>query len=243
MGMDLVYIFAPKSVADVIRTYSPNLIVRSGVEDNICWKDVPAIKELVKKVDAVVIGPGLGTDPETEKAFPHIITALKEKNKPTVIDAEAIRLSKSLKKEFVGLIAIITPHANEFKELTGKKLPDQNLFQKRILSLEKIASEWGNNFLVKGQYDYISNGETTRINKTGVPEMAVGGTGDILTGILVSLLALRIEPFTAACCAAFLNGKLGEFYQNYHKRTIKNGTPLKSSDLLEFIPQVLKEHT
>ena len=71
--------------------------------------------------------------------------------------------------------------------------------------------------------------------------MAVGGTGDILTGILASLLALRIDTFDAACCAAFINGKLGELYQIYHKGTIKNGTPLKSSDLLKFIPEVLKK--
>lgn len=243
MGIDLVYIFAPKSVADVIRTYSPNLIVRSGVEDNLCWKDVPKIKELLGKVDAVVLGPGLGTDSETEKAFPYIISLLKEKNKPTVIDADAIRLCKLLKAELKELKVVITPHKNEYQELTGKKLPDQKLIQKRIKSLEKTASDWGTTFLVKGRYDYISNGNISRINKTGVPEMAVGGTGDILTGIVASLLSLRVGPFDAACCAAFLNGKLGEFYQNYHKGTIKKGTPLKSSDLLEFIPIVLREYT
>ena len=64
MGIDLVYVFAPKSVADVIRTYSPNLIVRSGKQDNICEKDLPEIQDLIEKVDAVVIGPGLGTDPD-----------------------------------------------------------------------------------------------------------------------------------------------------------------------------------
>ena len=103
--------------------------------------------------------------------------------------------------------------------------------------------DWGLIFLIKGRYDYITDGQNTRINKTGVPEMAVGGTGDILTGVLVSLLSLKISLFDAACCAAYINGKLGEIYQIYQKGTNKNGSPLKSSDLLEFIPIVLKEYT
>ncbi|MHA1109714.1 MAG: NAD(P)H-hydrate dehydratase [Promethearchaeota archaeon] len=241
MGMDLVYIFAPKSVADVIRTYSPNLIVRSGQEKNICAKDVPTLVDLINKVDTVVIGPGLGTDPTTKKAFPLIISHLKDENIPLVIDANAITLSKFLKDDLPSEV-IFTPHANEFYELTGKKLPDQLDLHKRRTFLEKNADMWKATFLVKGRYDFITNGKKTRINKTGVPEMAVGGTGDILAGILGSLLALKINSFDAACCAAFINGKLGEFYQSYHKGTIKKGTPLKSSDLLEFIPSVLKQY-
>ena len=114
MGIDLVYVFAPKCVADVIRTYSPNLIVRSGKQDCICEKDLPEIQELIERTDAVVIGPGLGKDPGLEKVFSGILTYLKTHNKPFVIDANAIRLSKPFKNELQSLNGIFTPHANEF---------------------------------------------------------------------------------------------------------------------------------
>ena len=135
MGMDLVYVFAPKSVADVIRTYSPNLIVQPGLEDNICEKDIPILEDFIKKVDSVVIGPGLGTDPNLKKVVPMILTLLKEYDKPVVIDANAIKLSKPLKNDLPSDV-IFTPHANEFYELTGKKMPDQTQFQKCMKLLE-----------------------------------------------------------------------------------------------------------
>ena len=89
----------------------------------------------------------------------------------------AIRLSKPFKSELQLLNVIITPHANEFYELTNKKLPDQEDIKKRIKFIEKTVHDWGLIFLIKGRYDYITDGQNTRINKNGVPEMAVGGTG------------------------------------------------------------------
>ncbi len=242
MGIDLVYIFAPKSVADVIRGYSPNLIVHSGKKKNLCKEDFKEISDLLKKVDSVVIGPGMGTDSLVQDLFLEIITLIKDLKIPIVIDADAIRLVKPLKEEIGNLLCVITPHAREFFDLTGITLPDQTQFQNRISFFKKLENDWKTVFLVKGKFDYISNGKTTRINKTGVPEMAVGGTGDILAGIVGSLLAIKMNLFDAACCAAYINGKLGEIYQNYNKGTKENGKPMKSSDLLEFIPTVLKEY-
>ncbi len=243
MGIDLVYVFSPKPVADVIRSYSPNLIVRSGKQDYICEADLPEIQELIDRVDAVVLGPGLGKDPGIVTAISGILSYLKNRNTPIVIDANAIELSKPFKNELKSIKAIITPHANEFFELTDKRLPEQKDFQTQIKFVEGAVKEWSLTFLIKGRYDYISDGKNTRINKTGVPEMAVGGTGDILTGVLVSLLSLKISLFDAACCAAYINGKLGELYQIYQKGRNKNGYPLKSSDLLDYIPIVLKQDT
>jgi NAD(P)H-hydrate epimerase len=232
MGVDLVYVFAPKSVSDIIQGYSPNLIVRSGYGASICQKDLPIIEDLIEKVDSVIIGPGLGTHSDVKDSFPKIISALKKHNKPFVVDANAIVLLKSLKDEISGLKIVITPHANEFYQLMGKKMPDQEQFDKTIRVLEKTAKEWNVTFLIKGRYDYITNGKTTRINKTGVPQMSVGGTGDILTGIIATFLALGIDSFLSACNGAYISGKLGERHQNRFKNK-----SLKSSDLLEFIPE------
>jgi NAD(P)H-hydrate epimerase len=73
--------------------------------------------------------------------------------------------------------------------------------------------------LVKGPYDYIANTEKMKINRTGCPEMSIGGTGDVLAGLCASFLATNNSPFESACSAAFLNGYLGEFCKKkYHKR-------------------------
>ena len=68
--------------------------------------------------------------------------------------------------------------------------------------------------MVKGPFDYISNGKVLRINRTGCPEMSIGGTGDVLAGLCASFLAIENEPFQSACSAAFLNGYIGEYCRN-----------------------------
>ena len=66
-------------------------------------------------------------------------------------------------------------------------------------------------FLIKGPFDYISNGKKIKINKTGCPEMSIGGTGDVLAGLCACFLATGNSPFESACSAAFLNGYIGEY--------------------------------
>jgi hydroxyethylthiazole kinase-like uncharacterized protein yjeF len=253
MDMDLVIVYAPKSVADTIRGFSPNLIVRTGKHKNINSDDELEIANLIEWADSIVIGPGMGLADETKVAVGNILKIIGEKNKPVVIDADAIKICVGFKDLLKKTRAVLTPHMGEFIALTGIQLPDQTEFKERAKILESVALNYGVTFLVKGKYDYISNAERTRINITGVPQMAVGGTGDILTGILASLLSLKVDKFDAACVAAFISGKLGEEYHNldnFGKRvdsinlesnTIYHQT-FKSSDLLQMIPRITNKY-
>ena len=113
-------------------------------------------------------------------------------------------------------------------------------FQERAKILELVALTFGATFLVKGRYDFISDSKQTRVNKTGVPGMAVGGTGDILTGIIASLLALGNNKFESACIGAYLCGKLGEEFQNLHEDKQKGFIKtFQASDLIKIIPRLI----
>jgi len=95
-------------------------------------------------------------------------------------------------------------------------LSPYNKIEKRGIEVFKIAKKLDVTLLAKGPLDYISNGNMLKINKTGCPEMSIGGTGDVLAGLCASFLTTGSNPYQAACSAAFLNGYLGE----YCKKTI-----------------------
>lgn len=99
---------------------------------------------------------------------------------------------------------ILTPHDGEFARLGGVIGAD------RRAAAEKMAGELGCTMLLKGHRTVITDGETTYINTTGNPGMAVGGSGDVLSGIIVSLLGQGIDPLKAAACGAWLHGAAGD---------------------------------
>ncbi|MHA1820409.1 MAG: NAD(P)H-hydrate dehydratase [Promethearchaeota archaeon] len=255
MGVDLVIVYSPISAANIIKSFSPNLIVTPGSENSpnyISKDDVDAISELIDWADSVIIGPGLGRDPHTEAALGKILDILADKKKPGVIDADGISLSVNYKdklKKCNGDL-VITPHAAEFTKLTKTKLPPQQEFFERIRVLKLVALNFGVTFLVKGKYDYIVNSQECKINRTGTAQMAVGGTGDILSGIVGALLALKLGAFKAAYIGAYISGKLGEEYPKFQSLKITKGNdpsfykdlPFKSSDLLDIIPYLLDKY-
>ncbi len=203
-GCDLVTIASPERAADIIASFSPDLITCPLRGDFLAGKHLAKLRELSEEKDAVVIGNGLGREEETMKA----ISGFLSQNKlPAVIDADAIHtVAKNrdvLKKNF-----IITPHIREFYALSGVAVT--NDINERIRTVKKVASLLGCTLLLKGHVDVISDGNKLALNKTGTPRMTIGGTGDTLAGIAGSLLAQGAAPFDAACAAAYINGRAGE---------------------------------
>lgn len=240
MDMDLVIVYAPNSISNVIRSYSPNLIVKDGKSKNICIEDLEDIFKLIDWADSIIIGPGIGLSQSTKDAVGKVIKYCIDKGKPVVVDADAIKISANLKDILKNNQVIFTPHAAEFLSLTGKNLPNDEKMAEKLQIIESSATELKSIIVLKGKWDYISDGNRTKINRTGVPEMAVGGTGDILTGIIGALCALGIDRFEAACIGAYISGKLGEEFQLLHANEeggyIKT---FKSSDLIGIIPIIL----
>jgi hydroxyethylthiazole kinase-like uncharacterized protein yjeF len=210
-GCDLVITYVPSVVGDVIRSYSPNMIVRTCEGD---WLNIKAFEEiswLIDWSDTILIGPGMGQEEETEELFVKVLQKLKTDQKKMVLDADALKLVKNHLDLIKGKEVILTPHVGELKIIKDFELYQYDEIEKRGNSICNFASEINAILLVKGPYDYISDGKMLKVNKTGCPEMSIGGTGDVLAGLCASFLTTGNSAFKSACSAAFLNGYLGQY--------------------------------
>ncbi|ASJ06203.1 NAD(P)H-hydrate dehydratase [Thermococcus pacificus] len=201
--VDLVYLAMPEYSAK--RISDPDLILRPVEGRDFVPGHVDTLLKLAEKVDAIVIGPGLGLSDET-KAF--VREFVKHCAKPMVIDADGLKAVAEDLSVLRGKTFVLTPHAGEFRVLFGVG-PEGPLAEKAELVMEK-AGEIGGTILLKGAYDVISDGKTWKYNKTGNMGMTTGGTGDVLAGLVGALLALGNKPLRAASVGAFLNGLAGD---------------------------------
>ena len=201
--VDLVYLAIPEYSAR--RINDPDLILRPVEGKNFNPEHVDSLLDLARRTDAVIIGPGIGLREETKEFVREFI---KHCDKPLVIDADGLKAVAKDLTVLKGKTFVLTPHAGEFAVLFGVK-PDGPLVGKAELVMQK-AGEIGGVILLKGPYDVISDGKTWKYNKTGNRGMTTGGTGDVLAGLVGSLLALGNEPLRAASVGAFLNGLAGD---------------------------------
>ncbi|MFX1557099.1 MAG: NAD(P)H-hydrate dehydratase [Promethearchaeota archaeon] len=213
-GCDLVITYVPEVVGDVIRSYSPNMIVRTSPGDFLGTSAFEELKELIDWSNTIVIGPGLGTEKKTEELMVMILEKLKKDKKSFVLDADALKLVKNHLELIKNQNVILTPHEGEFKIMMDIALPPFINIEERGNIIFETAKKYDLTLLVKGPYDYISNGKKLKINRTGCPEMAIGGTGDVLAGLCGCFLTIENGSFESACSAAFLNGYIGEFCKN-----------------------------
>jgi len=210
-GIDLVITYVPEVIANALRSYSPNMIVRTNKGSWLNTDALDDLIELIKWADSILIGPGLGLEKETENLLVELLRNLKQYKKQFVLDADALKLVKDHLELIKGMPIILTPHEGELKIMMDVDLPPYYNINERGKLISNLAKKWGITLLVKGPYDYISNGDSLKINKTGCPEMSIGGTGDVLAGLCACFIATKNQPFQSACSAAFLNGIIGEY--------------------------------
>lgn len=228
-GVDLVTIVAPERAANVIASFSPDLIAYPLKGDYLSKKHLKELFEFSKNKDAVVIGGGLIRRKEVLEA---VVRYLEKIELPAVIDADAIHAVAREKKVLKGRKFILTPHSREFEVLTGIKLTSN--VDQRIKAVKEAAHRLKATILLKGHVDIISDGRRVALNRSGSVYMTKGGMGDTLAGICGALLARKIDCFTSACAAAYINGKAGELAAR------KYGEGMMASDLIKEIPRVIK---
>ncbi len=242
LGIDLCICFVPKGIGNVVRSFSPNLIVQEGVAKNFTNLDFNKAKKLSQWSDTVLIGPGLGQDPKTVEFFEKFILWIIDQKIPCVVDADGIKmLGKLIKESKIKLQnspVVLTPHIAELKSLVQfENLPKFDDIEKHGEELISILKKIGGVFLVKGVYDYIikiSKKESIyRVNRSGCPEMSVGGTGDVLSGLVSAFLSIGNTPFNSACSAAYLNGLLGESAKK------SSGPRILATDLIKNLKSLL----
>lgn len=204
-GAGLVFLGVPESIYAIEAVKLTEAIVfplpdRGG---KLSAEAIPEILERLPKMDAVLIGPGLG---QSEGTYEVTKAVLEYAECPVVLDADGINVMAGHKDILRGRTApvILTPHDGEFARLGGVIGKD------RSAAAEAMARDLGCIMLLKGHRTVITDGHSTYINHTGNPGMAVGGSGDVLSGIIVSLLGQGIAPLEAAACGAWLHGAAGD---------------------------------
>ncbi len=231
-GADLTFVATPESSALAVAIYSPNIIVRPLDGEMLTVEHVPKLLELAKGMDVVAIGPGLGNNAETIRAIQETIRRV---GAPLVIDADAIRACGLMPKVLRSKTAVITPHAGEFKMLTGKTVHPEDQ-EKRAAQVREEAARLKVTILLKGPVDVISDGTYTKLNRIHNDAMTVGGTGDVLTGIVASMIAQKASPFAAARIGAFTAGVAGNLAFE------EKSYGLLATDVIEKIPLVLRRY-
>jgi hydroxyethylthiazole kinase-like uncharacterized protein yjeF len=231
-GVDLVYVAAPEKAASIVSSFSPNLIAIKLKGLHLSPSNLGELEPWLTKVSGIAVGPGLGTHSETVAMVEKLLERAEGLKLPILLDADALKAFGQNRRKII-TPAVLTPHAGEFKAVSGREPSSEP--EARIADVKDLAHELGCTVLFKSHVDIISNGDRWKINTTGNPGMTVGGTGDVLSGIVGALLCQVCSPFQAACAGAFINGAAGDFV--YSER----GYHMVATDLIEKIPGVMND--
>lgn len=229
-GAGLVYLGVPESIyaIEAVKLNEPVVFPLPEEDGKLSFSAVPEIKQRMSGMDAVLIGCGLGQSEGTCRVVAEI---LKKAVCPVVLDADGINVMAMHKDVLRGrqYPTILTPHDGEFRRFGG------TIGEDRMESASVYARQWSSIVLLKGHETCITDGETGYLNHTGNPGMATGGSGDVLAGMLVSLLGQGIAPLEAAAMAAWLHGAAGDICA---EQIGQYG--MLPSDMLEVLPRLLK---
>jgi ADP-dependent NAD(P)H-hydrate dehydratase len=195
-GCGLVTVFIPKCGYDILQIANPEVMVLTDNQEklisNITFEITP---------QAIGIGPGLGQEIETQKALHQF---LKTNKTSLVIDADALNIL-SQNKEWLSLVppkTILTPHPKELERLIGKWCSEEEKINNTI----SFSKQHQVIIVMKGAPTQIIDGETVYENTTGNAALATAGSGDVLTGMITSLVAQSYEPINAAILGVYLHG-------------------------------------
>lgn len=210
-GVGLFKWALPKSIYPIAAVKVPEgvyLPLRETVDGKIAAENLPLLQSAADSSNAVLLGCGLSVCEDTRKVVTELVASCE---KPMVLDADALNCiagQPAILKKAKGAL-VITPHPVEMGRLTGKSAAEVNA--DRQGTAEKFAREYGVVTVLKGAGTIIAspNGRTM-INKTGNSGMATGGSGDVLAGMLASLLAQGADAFDAAAAAVYLHGLAGD---------------------------------
>jgi hydroxyethylthiazole kinase-like uncharacterized protein yjeF len=184
--------------------------------------------ERVGRVQAWVLGPGLGTGKEAHEVARTVLAS----GVPVLVDADGLTLAaadRALLRRTAPVL--ITPHAGELSRLLG--VPAERIEARRLEHARRAARELGVTVLLKGSTTLIAEeGRPVRVSTTGTPWLATGGTGDVLAGMAGTLLAGGLDAYDAGACAAFLHGLAA--------RRAAEGAPIAASDVAAALPEAIR---
>lgn len=229
-GAGLVYLGVPESIyaIEAVKLNEPIAFPLPDRDGKLGAAAIPELLQRMAAMDAVLIGPGIG---QSEEVLEVTKAVVREAQCPVVLDADGINLMaahKDILRERTG-VTVLTPHPGEFARLGG------SIRENRLERAREMALDLGCILVLKGHETLITDGVEVYRNPTGNPGMAVGGSGDVLSGMIVSLLGQKIPPLPAAAAAVWLHGKAGDLCAEHLGQY-----GMLPSDLLRFLPRLMK---
>lgn len=209
-GTGLLKCAFPKSVYPVITSHLTQPIFSPVSENESKTISIGSLTKLLEELewaDCVALGCGIGDNDDTQVIVNQII---KESEVPVVLDADGINCvvkNINVLKEAKAPL-VLTPHPGEMSRLTGLSIAD--IQANRIETAKNFAAENSVVLVLKGANTVVTDGESVFVNTTGNAGMAMGGTGDMLTGMIASFISQGINSFDAAKCAVYIHGLCGD---------------------------------
>jgi NAD(P)H-hydrate epimerase len=238
IGAGLVTLAPPRTIYPILAakfmegTYLP-LPDQDGA---VAVESIPPLRQKIVDVDAVLIGPGLGQHNSTISFLLELLADV-DTLPPLVLDADSLNILAQ-QTEWWKLLppnCILTPHPGEMARLTGTSTRDVE--SARLGVAMEMAAKWKQNVLLKGAHTIIAAPDgRTMIMPFANPALAKAGSGDVLAGAIVGLLAQGLSPFDAAVAGAYLHGLSGEL-----ARENLGVTSVVAGDLVGFLPGALQE--
>ena len=229
-GAGLVYMAVPESIYEIeaVKLTEPVIFPVEDCNGTYAVSAASQIEKLLPGKDVVLIGPGIG---QSDGAVSVVRTVLELHTGPVVVDADGINVLSAHKDILRGRTSptILTPHDGEFRRFGG------DLTDNRIRSAMEMAKQNSCIVLLKGHRTIITDGIRCFCNPTGNPGMATGGSGDVLSGIITSLLGQGLPPLEATACGAWLHGAAGDICA---KEIGQYG--MLPSDMITVLPRLMK---
>lgn len=226
-GIGLMTVSTPECNRIILQTAVPEAMVRTNGER--CWTD--GVDD-ISRYSAIAVGPGLGTNPDTGNVLARLLKSASDTGKQLIIDADALNIIAS--SDLLDLLegTIITPHPGEFDRLL--KCYGQSYDKsRRSEQASEFAAQYNCHVILKGHATVVASPYgNISVNTTGNPGMATGGSGDVLTGILLALAAQGLNAFDAARLGVFIHGLAGDMAADSLSQIAMTAT-----DIISFLPE------
>lgn len=230
VGAGLVYLGVPDSIYEIeaIKLTEPIVFPLPEQDGSLSEGAVDKINELIPNMDAILVGPGLGRSSGVEAVVKHVVNKARC---PLILDADGINhmaVHKDILRGRTG-ITIITPHEGEFVRFTGTCIKD------RKNAAMSLARDLGIIVVLKGHQTLVTDGTVCYQNSSGNPGMAVGGSGDVLAGMIAGLIGQGLDPVVGAACGVWLHGAAGDICADQMGQY-----GMLPSDMLSVLPRLLR---
>jgi len=234
-GAGLVSVAVPEGILSVVQTAlrETTFIPLPATDAGTVAGPADRLDQVVRSADAVAIGPGMTTNEQTASFIRSFVRSCPV---PIVVDADGLNAFAGRTAELADrrAEAVLTPHAGEFARLAGITAAEVGV--DRVGHARKLASDVQATVLLKGSRTVIASADgRVRINTTGGPSLATGGTGDVLTGMIAGLIARGLAPLDAATAGAYLHGIAGAL------AGAEKGEGATAGDVLSHVPGAVAE--